>query len=88
MATPAANAVPLCVDLDGTLTRTDLLFEAFFVLFKQNPLSIFLCIAWALRGRAYLNITCPAKSFSLITCLTALPERLTARPCERMPLAM
>ena len=55
MATPAANAVPLCVDLDGTLTRTDLLFEAFFVLFKQNPLSIFLCIAWALRGRAYLK---------------------------------
>lgn len=55
MATPAANSVPLCVDLDGTLTRTDLLFEAFFVLFKQNPLSIFLCIAWALRGRAYLK---------------------------------
>ncbi|CAD6510226.1 4-hydroxybenzoate polyprenyltransferase, mitochondrial [Paraburkholderia hiiakae] len=55
MATPAADAVPLCVDLDGTLTRTDLLFEAFFVLFKQNPLSIFLCVAWALRGRAYLK---------------------------------
>ncbi len=55
MATPAANPVPLCVDLDGTLTRTDLLFEAFFVLFKQNPLSIFLCIGWALRGRAYLK---------------------------------
>ncbi|CAG9272262.1 UbiA family prenyltransferase [Paraburkholderia unamae] len=55
MATPAANPVPLCVDLDGTLTRTDLLFEAFFVLLKQSPMSIFLCIAWALRGRAYLK---------------------------------
>ncbi|MEM5422950.1 UbiA family prenyltransferase [Paraburkholderia ferrariae] len=55
MATPAAHPVPLCVDLDGTLTRTDLLFEAFFVLVKQSPLSIFLCFAWALRGRAYLK---------------------------------
>jgi 4-hydroxybenzoate polyprenyltransferase len=55
MATPAAHPVPLCVDLDGTLTRTDLLFEAFFVLVKQNPMAIFLCFVWALRGRAYLK---------------------------------
>ncbi len=55
MATPAANPVPLCVDLDGTLTRTDMLFEAFFVLFKQQPLAIFLCLFWALRGRAHLK---------------------------------
>jgi 4-hydroxybenzoate polyprenyltransferase len=55
MATPAVNSVPLCVDLDGTLTRTDLLFEAFFVLFKQNPFAIFLCIGWLLHGRAYLK---------------------------------
>ena len=55
MATPAMDSVPLCVDLDGTLTRTDLLFEAFFVLVKQNPLAIFLCFVWALRGRAYLK---------------------------------
>lgn len=55
MATPAVNSVPLCVDLDGTLTRTDLLFEAFFVLFKQNPLAIFLCLGWIWRGRAYLK---------------------------------
>ena len=55
MATPAARPVPLCVDLDGTLTRTDLLFEAFFVLVKQNPLSIFLCFVWAMHGRAYLK---------------------------------
>ncbi|MGF6722909.1 4-hydroxybenzoate polyprenyltransferase [Paraburkholderia sp. GAS41] len=55
MATPAVNSVPLCVDLDGTLTRTDLLFEAFFVLLKQNPFAIFLCVGWLLRGRAYLK---------------------------------
>jgi 4-hydroxybenzoate polyprenyltransferase len=55
MATPVGPSIPLCVDLDGTLTRTDLLFEAFFVLFKQNPWAIFLCIGWLLHGRAYLK---------------------------------
>ncbi|MGA7781998.1 MAG: hypothetical protein WCA85_30390 [Paraburkholderia sp.] len=55
MATPAGPSIPLCVDLDGTLTRTDLLFEAFFVLFKQNPCAVFLCIGRLLRGRAYLK---------------------------------
>jgi 4-hydroxybenzoate polyprenyltransferase len=55
MATPVVNSVPLCVDLDGTLTRTDLLFEAFFILLKRNPLAIFLCIGWMLHGRAYLK---------------------------------
>ncbi|ACC71450.1 UbiA family prenyltransferase [Paraburkholderia phymatum] len=48
-------AIPLCVDLDGTLTRADFLFESFFVLLKQQPLSIFLCLFWLLRGKAYLK---------------------------------
>ena len=48
-------AVPLCVDLDGTLTRADFLFESFFVLLKRQPLSIFLCVFWLLRGKAYLK---------------------------------
>jgi 4-hydroxybenzoate polyprenyltransferase len=51
-----ANAgVPLCVDLDGTLTCTDLLVESFLVLFKKNPLYVFYCIAWLLRGKANLK---------------------------------
>ncbi|SIT43588.1 UbiA prenyltransferase [Paraburkholderia piptadeniae] len=51
----ANAAVPLCVDLDGTLTRTDVLLEGFLVLLKQRPWAIFLCIAWMLRGKAYLK---------------------------------
>ncbi|WP_027816734.1 UbiA family prenyltransferase [Paraburkholderia bannensis] len=47
--------IPLCVDLDGTLTRADLLLESFFVLLKQNPLAIFLCCFWLLRGKAYMK---------------------------------
>lgn len=48
-------AVPLCVDLDGTLIRTDMLAEALLVLLKQNPLYLLLLPLWLLRGRAALK---------------------------------
>ena len=47
--------VPLCVDLDGTLIRTDLLLESFLSLIKRNPLHLFHCCLWLLRGRAHLK---------------------------------
>jgi len=46
----------LCVDLDGTLLRTDLLWECFLSLLKRSPLSLFLIPYWLLRGRAHLKI--------------------------------
>ncbi|HEY3597139.1 MAG TPA: UbiA family prenyltransferase [Paraburkholderia sp.] len=49
------TAIPLCVDLDGTLTRTDFLLEGFLVLLKHNPWAIFLCLTWMLRGKAHLK---------------------------------
>ncbi len=45
-------AVPLCVDLDGTLTKTDTLVEAAFSLLKQQPLSLLQMPLWLLRGKA------------------------------------
>ena len=48
-------SVPLCVDLDGTLTSTDLLAESFLMLVKKNPLYLFVCIIWLLKGRANLK---------------------------------
>lgn len=51
----AEASVPLCVDLDGTLTTTDLLVESLLVLVKKNPLYALLCIGWLLRGKAYLK---------------------------------
>ncbi|SAK69636.1 UbiA family prenyltransferase [Caballeronia ptereochthonis] len=51
----AKMSVPLCVDLDGTLTATDLLVESFLVLVKNNPVYILLCIVWLLQGKAYLK---------------------------------
>lgn len=43
---------PLCVDLDGTLIKTDLLWESLLALLKQNPLFTFLLPFWLLKGKA------------------------------------
>ncbi len=54
-AADAHVMLPLYVDLDGTLTYTDLLFESVLLLIKRNPLYIFLCFVWLLQGRGYLK---------------------------------
>ncbi len=46
---------PLCVDLDGTLIKTDLLWESLLALLKQNPLSLFLLPFWLLKGKAHFK---------------------------------
>ncbi|WP_027213114.1 UbiA family prenyltransferase [Burkholderia sp. WSM2232] len=57
----AGATVPLCVDLDGTLTHSDILIESFLVLIKKNPLYVFLCVAWILRGKGYLKAQIAAR---------------------------
>ncbi|MET3594769.1 MULTISPECIES: UbiA family prenyltransferase [Mesorhizobium] len=49
------NAIPLAVDLDGTLIATDLLWEGLFVLLKKNPLYLFLVPFWLTGGPARLK---------------------------------
>ncbi|RWB55110.1 UbiA family prenyltransferase [Mesorhizobium sp.] len=46
------NAIPLAVDLDGTLIATDLLWEGLFILLKKNPLYLFLVPLWLAGGPA------------------------------------
>ena len=47
--------IPLCVDCDGTLLRTDLLHESVLLLFKRAPWMLLLLPLWLLRGRAWLK---------------------------------
>lgn len=47
--------VPLCIDLDGTLIRTDLLFESLLDVLKRCWWTVFLLPLWLLRGRAFLK---------------------------------
>src|SRR4051812_23341774 len=51
-ASAPAPDVPLVVDLDGTLVRTDTLHESLLVLLKRNPLLLVLAALWLLKGKA------------------------------------
>jgi 4-hydroxybenzoate polyprenyltransferase len=46
---------PLCVDLDGTLVRTDTLMEALMQLVRRYPLTLLLLPIWAASGRVRLK---------------------------------
>ena len=50
-----SNSVPLCIDLDGTLVKTDLLFESLARLLKQKPWLLFMVPLWCLQGKAVLK---------------------------------
>jgi 4-hydroxybenzoate polyprenyltransferase/phosphoserine phosphatase len=45
----------LCVDLDGTLIRGNLLWECILALLKSNPASLLLLPLWLIRGRAFVK---------------------------------
>ena len=46
---------PLCVDLDGTLIRSDLFYESLVRTLKRQPWLLFVVPLWLLRGKAYLK---------------------------------
>lgn len=60
-ATVADTQVPLCVDLDGTLIKTDLLVEHLVLLIKHSWWSVFLVPLWLLRSRSFLKRQLAAK---------------------------
>ena len=47
--------VPLCVDLDGTLVKSDTLVDSTLALARQNPLALVNLPAWLLQGKAALK---------------------------------
>lgn len=46
---------PLCVDLDGTLVKSDTLVDSLLLLLRTRPLDAFKTPLWALKGKAYLK---------------------------------
>ena len=51
-----SDAKPVIViDLDGTLTKTDLLIESFLLMIKQNPFLAFVALLWLRKGKAYMK---------------------------------
>ena len=49
------DSVPLFVDLDGTLIKTDLLIESAFFLLKKQPWMLLVMLYWLASGKAHLK---------------------------------
>ena len=45
-------SVPLCVDLDGTLVKSDTLVDSVLVLARQNPRALLSIPGWLVKGKA------------------------------------
>lgn len=54
-ASSSPGAIPLVVDLDGTLIRTDMLHESSVQLFRSSPLSTLRIPLWLREGKAALK---------------------------------
>lgn len=68
---------PLVLDLDGSLLRTDLLFESALQLLRRNPLHIILLLCWLTRGVAHLKHRLAERADVAID-LLPINERLVA----------
>jgi hypothetical protein len=66
-------AIPLVLDVDGTLISGDLLYKSFLSNALRNPLIVFSCAKWLLRGRAAL------KRQLALRCQMAVRERTAGR---------
>lgn len=64
------DSTPLCVDLDGTFIRSDLLHEGLLRLLRHRPLLVFRLPGWLAEGRSKLKSHLAQ----------ALPEPATAPP--------
>ncbi|CAH1671393.1 UbiA family prenyltransferase [Chelatococcus asaccharovorans] len=49
------DQAPLVLDLDGTLLRTDLLYESFVAYLRHNPLGFWRVFGWVLKGKAHVK---------------------------------
>jgi 4-hydroxybenzoate polyprenyltransferase len=55
IAEPTDLVHPLCVDLDGTLVKSDTLLDSFCQLLRRNPLEAWQAPLWLAKGRANLK---------------------------------
>ncbi|MBA4178006.1 MAG: hypothetical protein C0505_15830 [Leptothrix sp. (in: Bacteria)] len=92
LRTAGADPVPLVVDLDGTLLRTDTLVESLFDVARRRPLQLLGLPAWLLHGRARAKrglALAAAVDPTLLPCTTELVVHLRGlkRQGRRLVLA-
>jgi 4-hydroxybenzoate polyprenyltransferase/phosphoserine phosphatase len=61
VANPRDLRSVLCVDLDGTLVRTDLLLESLLLLIKRSPMFLLRALFWLMRGKSVLKAEIAAR---------------------------
>ena len=54
-AAPVQSQRPLCVDLDGTLVKSDTLFDGVFQFLRRRPSQFWRLPLWLLNGKAHLK---------------------------------
>ncbi|WP_101048631.1 UbiA family prenyltransferase [Macromonas nakdongensis] len=90
-ALPPAPPVPLYVDLDGTLVRTDTLHESVLLLLRASPLYLLRMLWWLLGGKAAFKRkvaehACPAPEQLPYT--PAFLDWLRAQQAQGRPLVL
>lgn len=79
----SAAAVPLCVDLDGTLTPVDTLHEALLALVRQAPAALLSLPLWLGKGKARLKHEVAARTTFDAAQLPLNPQLLEWLRAER-----
>ena len=83
MGDAAVGEPPLCVDLDGTLVRSDLLLESLWSLLRRRPLFVLWLPWWWARGRARLKHEIAQRASVDVTLLPYREELLMRLRAER-----
>lgn len=83
VATQLELSVPLCVDLDGTLIKSDILVESFFALLKKDPRYAYVAPFWLSKGKAYLKHQIAERVDIDVTLLPYHPSLLEHLKAER-----
>ena len=75
--------VPLVVDLDGTLIRTDLLYQSLFYFVKQRPFQLLSPFIWLFKGKSHLKTELAQRISIDISVLPYNPEVIALIECEK-----
>ncbi len=80
---PTAVSVPLCVDLDGTLTAIDTLHETVLGLAKDAPLALLSVPGWIASGKATFKREVSSRAQIDVSCLPYREDLLEWLRAER-----
>ncbi len=82
---PPTNQIPLAVDLDGTLIRTDLLWESLARLLRRNPFAIFQVSVLVVARSCFIETRTRPRASKLIPPPCPINEKFLAFCANKKP---